>query len=145
VEKPVVLLVDDNEAICTLITAVLQPEFSVEVVSDGAVAIDRVKSRQYAAILLDLLMPMTDGFAVLDVLAERPDLLRRTIVVTAALSPRELTRVRAYEICCIVGKPFDVETLRSAVKQCIGGFPFKPGTLLAPGMLLLLADLLRPM
>src|SRR5258708_23259558 len=65
VEKPYVLLADDNEGTCTLITALLHRDYNVEVALDGQEAIDRLRTRKYAAILLDLRMPHTDAFAVL--------------------------------------------------------------------------------
>jgi CheY-like chemotaxis protein len=148
-EKPRVLLADDNEATCTLITALLHRDFVVEIANDGQEALEKLKSRQYAAILLDLLMPVVDGYAVLDHLQrENPALLDRVIVVTASLSPRELNRVRTYAIHGLLPKPFEVETLQIAVRECagLGGeSPFR-GPLLAGGMLLMLAaDLLRKM
>lgn len=148
-EKPLVLLADDNEATCTLITALLHKAFVVEIANDGHEALEKLKSRQYAVILLDLLMPGVDGYVVLDHLQrETPALLDRVIVVTASLSPRELARVRTYPIHGLLAKPFDVETLQIAVRECagLGGeSPFR-GPLLAGGMLLMLAaDLLRKM
>ncbi len=145
-EKPFVLLADDNEATCTLIQALLQNEFVVEVASDGHEAIEKLKSRQYAAILLDLLMPIVDGYAVLDYLtAERPDLLRRVLVVTASLATREMQRLRAYEVRGVLSKPFELDALQNAVRQCAGtgGEPFLSAPLFTGGMLLLLANLLR--
>ncbi len=145
-EKPFVLLADDNEATCTLIPALLQNEFVVEVASDGHEAIEKLKSRQYAAILLDLLMPIVDGYAVLDYLtAERPDLLRRVLVVTASLATREMQRLRAYEVRGVLSKPFELDALQNAVRQCAGtgGEPFLSAPLFTGGMLLLLANLLR--
>lgn len=145
-EKPFVLLADDNEATCTLITALLQREFAVEVASDGAEAIEKLKGRQYAAVLLDLLMPGVDGYGVLDYLREeRPDMLRRVLVVTASLSAREMERVRGYNVCGVIGKPFEVETLFSAVQQCAGTGttqPFLRGPIVSSGMILLLAEML---
>jgi CheY-like chemotaxis protein len=147
VDRPFVLLADDNEATCTLIAALLHPEFDVEVATDGAEAIEKLKARQYAAILLDLLMPTMDGYAVLDFLrAERPDVLARVLVVTAALSPTNLERVRGYGVCGVVAKPFEVETLLQAVRGCAGSEDAAPprGPLLFSGsMILLLADFLR--
>jgi CheY-like chemotaxis protein len=146
VEKPLVLVADDNEATCTLITALLQREFAVDVASDGAEAIEKLKSRQYSAILLDLLMPVVDGYGVLDHLrAERPELLRRVLVVTASLSQREMNRVRDYDICAVIGKPFEVETLFSAVQQCAGtpAPQFRTGPIVSGGMILLLAELVK--
>ena len=145
-EKPVVLLADDNEATCTLILALLRSDFVVEIVNDGGEAIERLKRRQYAAILLDLLMPGVDGYAVLDYLAtEHPGLLERVLVVTASLSPREMQRVREYPVCGVVAKPFEVDVLQHAVRQCAGltGEPSMRAPLISSGMILLLADLLR--
>ncbi|HYH07746.1 MAG TPA: response regulator [Thermoanaerobaculia bacterium] len=145
-EKPSVLVVDDNEATCTLITALLQTDFAVEVVHDGQEAIARLKSRRYATILLDLLMPIVDGYGVLDFLGEtNPELLRKTIVVTASLSPRQLDRVKKYEVCGIIAKPFEVDTLFAAVRQCADdtGPLFMRGPLLSSGMILLLAEVGR--
>lgn len=145
-EKPFVLLADDNEATCTLIQALLQHEFVVDLASDGHEAIEKLKSRQYAAILLDLLMPIVDGYAVLDHLAaEQPDLLRRVLVVTASLSAREMQRLRSYAVGAVIPKPFEVDVLQNAVRQCAGlaGDSFLRAPLLSGGMLLLLADLLR--
>ena len=145
-EKPFVLLADDNEATCTLIQALLQNEFVVDIASDGHEAIEKMKSRQYAAILLDLLMPGVDGYAVLDhLVAERPDLLRRVLVVTASLATREMQRLRAYTVCGVLAKPFELDALQNAVRQCAGtgGEPFLGTPLFSGSMLLLLADLLR--
>jgi CheY-like chemotaxis protein len=145
-EKSIVLLVDDNEPTCTLMTALLQAEFEVETATDGLEAIEKLKSRQYAAILLDLLMPVADGFAVLDFLrAERPEVLPHVLIVTAALSSRYMQRVREYDVCGVIAKPFDVDSLFAAVKRCAGEDDLRPlrGPLLSGGMILLLADLLR--
>jgi CheY-like chemotaxis protein len=146
VEKPFVLLADDNEATCTLIRALLQNEFAVEIASDGHEAIDKVKRRPYAAILLDLLMPIADGYTVLDFLkSERPELLRRVLVVTAAVSPRDLKRVSDYPISGVVAKPFEVDVLQGAVRRCAHdqGQSDLSTPLMSGSMLLLLADLLR--
>jgi CheY-like chemotaxis protein len=147
VEKPFVLVADDNEATCTLITALLRRDFTVDAVNDGADAIAKLKNRQYAAIVLDLRMPQVDGYGVLDfLLAERPSMLRQVLVVTASLGPRELERVRAYEVCQIVPKPFEIDELLELVRQCAGvngDGAGLGGTILHSGMIFLIADLLR--
>lgn len=145
-QKPFVLVADDNEATCTLLTALLHHDFVVETAGDGASAIEKVKGRRYAAVILDLVMPRVDGFAVLDFLRdERPDLLARAIVVTAAIGRRDLDRLAGYAICATIRKPFDVEELLAKVRECAGagGTGDGRGPMLSAGMLLLLADLLR--
>jgi CheY-like chemotaxis protein len=146
VEKPYVLLADDNEATGTLITALLHRDFNVEIASDGREAIERLRTRQYAALLLDLRMPHADGFAVLEHLSEhQPKMLSSVLVVTAALAQRDLQRAIAYGICGIVTKPFEIEELVAAVKKCTSS---DDGSTLGPvlcssGVIWLLADLLR--
>jgi CheY-like chemotaxis protein len=145
-EKPVVLLADDNDATCTLVTALLRTDFDVEVAHDGADAIEKLKARAYAAVLLDLRMPVLDGYAVLDYLRdEAPEILSRLLIVTASLSASEMERVHRYPVCGIVAKPFEVDALFAAVRQCAGetGPQFIRGPLLASGVILFLAEVLR--
>lgn len=142
-DKPVVLIADDNEATRTLIAALLQPDFLAETASDGGETIERLKSRRYAAILLDLRMPATDGYGVLDYLEkERPDLLPRVLVVTASLSRRELERVSAYKVHGVIAKPFDVDALAAAVRACAtkNDPPLTGGSLMSSSMLFLIAE-----
>jgi CheY-like chemotaxis protein len=143
-EKPAVLLVEDNEATVALITALLRHDFVVDPALDGGAAIEKLRTKYYAAILLDLRMPRTDGFAVLDFLKNNNDsMLRRVLIVTASLTRSDLERAAAYEVCGIVHKPFDVEALTAAVKECAGGGPVSFDRFLSGGMLVLLADMLQ--
>ncbi|PYQ27002.1 MAG: hypothetical protein DMF56_21875 [Acidobacteria bacterium] len=144
-DKPFVLLAEDNEGTCTLIKALLQPEFQVEVAGDGAETIEKLKARQYAVILLDLLMPVTDGYAVLEFLKrDHPELLPRVIVMTASISRRAMEGVREYAVGGVITKPFEIEEVLATVREMTGIDPRPPrGSLLSSGMLLLLADFLR--
>jgi putative two-component system response regulator len=147
VEKPSVLLADDNEATCTLITALLHRDFNVEIALDGREAIERLRTRRYAALLLDLRMPQMDGFAVLDFLNEtQPKVLANVLIVTAALTKREMERAGSYGVCAIIPKPFEVETLLAAVKKCASldeDSTLGPILCSSGPVIFLLADLLR--
>jgi putative two-component system response regulator len=146
IEKPSVLLVDDNEPTRTLITALLQREFDVHHAIDGHDAIEKLKTSAFSAILLDLRMPVIDGFGVLEFLEQNAaPMLKKTIIVTAALASREIDRAKAFGVWEIVRKPFDVETLVEAVRKCVGGESGKFSNVFCSSgpMLLLLADLLR--
>lgn len=145
-DKPFVLLADDNEATCTLITALLQNEFVVDIARDGEEALQRLKTRQYSAILLDLLMPVLDGYGVLDfVRDERPDLLQQVMVVTASLDARQMERLSAYHVRRVIAKPFEVDLLYSCVRECAGvtGPSRMRGSFMSSGMLLLIAEMLK--
>jgi len=143
-DKPSVLLVDDNEATCTLVTAVLQRDFRTDVANDGAEALEKLKTGKYAAIILDLLMPPPDGYDVMDVLMQtRPEMLKRTVILTAALSPREKQRMKDYPVADLIAKPFDVEALLASVKKCSGSDGLGLGNVLSSGMLLFIAEMIQ--
>ena len=147
VEKPHVLVADDNEATCTLLIALLHRDFDVETAFDGQETIERLRTRRYSAVLLDLRMPQADGFAVLEFLKEhQPAMLRRVLVVTASVGARDLQRAASYGLCGVVTKPFAVETLLETVKNCAGvddGNALGPMLCSSGPVILLLADLLR--
>ena len=143
-EKPFILLVDDNEPTCTLMTALLQKDFAIDVASDGLEAIEKLKTNSYGAIILDLLMPQLDGYGVLDFLKEHnPNMLHRVLVVTASLTRNDIARVHSYNVCTLISKPFEVDTLLSAVRQCVEVTPSGRAAILSSGMILLLSELLR--
>lgn len=143
--RPLVLLVDDNDATCTLIKAVLQHEFSVDVANDGGEAIEKLRTNRYQAVLLDLRMPHVDGFEVLAFLRRHdPTRVGSVIVVTAALTTKELDRLREYDLCAVVRKPFEIDALQATVRKCAA--PKAESaivTILSSGMIIILAELLR--
>jgi len=143
-EKPFVLLVDDNEATTTLLTALLHREFEVDIATDGIEALEKLKTKNYGAVILDLLMPQLDGYGVLEFLRDNnPDLLKRILVVSAALTRKEMTRLKTYDVCQIISKPFEVDHLLAAVRKCVGSNPTPRGTMISSGMILFLAEMLR--
>ncbi len=63
---PRVLLVDDDEALCELLSEYLESEgFSVHSVHDGAQALEVVQQETWDAIILDVMLPGMNGFDVL--------------------------------------------------------------------------------
>jgi CheY-like chemotaxis protein len=142
--EKIVLLAEDNDATCTLVTAILHREFTVECATDGNDAVERLRTKRYAVVLLDLLMPGVDGFGVLDFLrVHAPEMIPRVLILTAALTQKELARANSYPICGIVKKPFEVEALLDSVRQCADQDDNGRSPLLTPAMLILLAGILK--
>lgn len=68
-----------------LMTVLKRNGVSTEVVGDGETALERLRNLEYDAILLDLMLPRTNGFEVIRHLeCLKPHVLNRVIVVTAA-------------------------------------------------------------
>jgi DNA-binding response OmpR family regulator len=107
-----ILIVEDDQPLRTLLTALLtQHGYTFESIGDGRAAIDRIRRKEYGAILLDLMLPEANGFEVIDyVRAERPLLMQSIIVITAA-SKHTLQDFDASTVAALVRKPFDIHSL----------------------------------
>ena len=61
-----VLVIDDDVGLCELVGEYLQPEgYSVEAIHNGERGIDRALSNEHDLVVLDVMLPGTNGFDVL--------------------------------------------------------------------------------
>jgi CheY-like chemotaxis protein len=87
VEGRTIVVVDDDPMALELVRVTLEPQgWAVKVCERGADAITLIASTRPSVVLVDLLMPETDGFAVIDALAARPETADIPIVVLTAKS-----------------------------------------------------------
>lgn len=116
-----ILIVEDDQPLRLLLTAVLtQHGYTFEAVADGRAAIDCIRRQRYAAILLDLMLPETNGFEVIDyVRAERRDLMKSIVVITAA-SKHTLQDFDDSTVGALVRKPFDIHKLIETLDRVTG-------------------------
>ncbi len=113
-----ILCIEDDEAIRELFAAVLVREgFEVAVEESGLQALQWLqKSRLPNLILLDLMMPVMDGWQVLGELAREPKLFLIPVVVVSAIS--ELTpRVFPTNVKRTLTKPIRLDTLIKTVHE----------------------------
>ena len=119
--KPTVLVVDDDESIRSLLTRLLRSE-GVEVVtaSDGESALTEFSRVQPDLVLLDVMMPEPDGFAVCRQLKSDPDTMLTPIVLLTGLESTE-ERVRGIEagVDEFLSKPFQREELLARVRSLL--------------------------
>jgi DNA-binding response OmpR family regulator len=113
-----ILVVDDDDAIRALLFTILRRRgFAVDGARNGEEALVRLRSCVYAAMLLDLMMPVKNGWEVLDELATFPEAQRPLVIVlTAGGEPRDLN---PHIVAGSIRKPFDVEMLIDAVSASL--------------------------
>jgi CheY-like chemotaxis protein len=116
--KKKILIVDDDDAIRTMVERVLRREkFEVESARDGFEAIEKLTQNDYATVLLDLMMPRVDGHGVLRFLeTERPE--APPVIVMTANVPSAMTAEAAAPVFRVLSKPFDIGQLVSHVREC---------------------------
>lgn len=115
-----VLVVDDDWRVRELVQLALEESgFSVTTAADGVRAIAFVRKERPAALVLDLTLPGTDGFAVAEAVREIHGDKVPILVVSADDSSRE--KVDAIGAVGHLGKPFDLDELIQLVERAVEG------------------------
>jgi DNA-binding NarL/FixJ family response regulator len=79
---------------------------------------DLLRQYQYAVVLIDLMMPEVDGFALLDQIAGGDVVSPPVVLVITAADRATLDRLDAQRIHGIIRKPFDPEEIARLVVAC---------------------------
>lgn len=106
-----VLVVDDEAAIRALIAKIVQRAgFTVDTARDGAEAIDMLRAGRYSVLVIDLMMPVMDGYDVIQHIraAGIHDL---AIIVITAGDTAAIRRLDPALVHSVVRKPFDIDVL----------------------------------
>ncbi len=118
-----ILIVDDEPDILLLLRLNLSAEgYDVVLAADGEKALERIASDQPDLVVLDVMMPVMDGWGVLDALprlAHPP----RVIVVSAKSSDRDITRAIESGAVDYLTKPFSPAELGVLVQQVVALSP----------------------
>lgn len=126
--KEKILIVDDIAVNREILASMLEGFYQIIEVSDGGQAIDILKSENdgIALVLLDLIMPKVDGFAVLQFMKDAGIFARVPVIVISADSDakteRECLKLGASDF---IRKPFDNMTVKNRVKNLAELFVYK--------------------
>ncbi|HOZ49753.1 MAG TPA: response regulator [Candidatus Hydrogenedentes bacterium] len=114
-----VLVVDDEKNIRLALSQALVPmELDVETAVNGEDALQRVQSKEFHLMLLDLKMPGMDGMEVLRRLAElRPDI--RVIIITAHGTVSSAVEAMKLGAVDFIQKPFSPKEIRDLVQSVL--------------------------
>jgi CheY-like chemotaxis protein len=114
-----VLIVDDDPDIRDAMGECLRYEgYDVHSAADGRDALDRLEyGLRPAVILLDLMMPVLNGFDVLEALKSRPEWKSIPVVIVSANRGYEAEDLSG--AVSILRKPVNVDRLLAAVEQAV--------------------------
>lgn len=106
-----VLVVDDEPAIRALVAKIVERAgLTVDTAADGAAAIEQLESTPYSVVVVDLMMPNVDGYALIEYVKNREGEKPAIIVVSAGESAA-LRQLDGSMVHSIVRKPFDIDVL----------------------------------
>src|ERR1041384_1283795 len=112
-----VLFVDDDPAIRGLVGDALREEgYSVDLAAHGREALEAMRARRPATVVLDLMMPIMDGFSFIEACHSEQLCDDVPIVVISAVHDA-LQRINELPIHACIAKPFDLDDLVRTVGQ----------------------------
>jgi CheY-like chemotaxis protein len=116
-----VLVVEDEEAIRLVLEAALADEgHDVRAARHGAEALDILQEWDADLVLLDVMMPVLDGWGFLDERRRRELAPRaRVVLVSASRGARETAAARG-DVAAVVSKPFELDLLLELASKANG-------------------------
>ena len=121
--KRTIMIIDDDKMTCNLIKKVFEKKYDVVFAHNGQEAIELLSSSNdgsISCIFLDLIMPVLDGFSVLDYLNDNDYLNKMPVIIISGNYDKE-TRAKAYSyrIADMLEKPFNVQVVRHRIENLI--------------------------
>ena len=123
-----ILIVDDVRLNREMLKDILQDDFEIEQLENGEDAINRINQRSddISAILLDLYMPVKDGFCVIGEMKKK-DLIGRIPILIISSERSAAIQKQCFNLGVseFIHKPFDPLLVKTRVKNIIKLFSYK--------------------
>ncbi|MBK9690839.1 MAG: diguanylate cyclase [Gemmatimonadetes bacterium] len=116
--QPRILVADDDQALTRTLSWILKEhEYDVVVVNSGESLLDRLAAEPYDLLMLDIMMPGSDGLVLLERVKADPRVRDVPVLMISSMPPEEAT-VRALGLGAadFISKPFRVRELLARVK-----------------------------
>ena len=121
-QKSNVLIVDDAAINRELLAFILQDRYQVFQAENGKQAIEMIESKEriYRLVLLDIQMPVMDGFGFLDYMKKK-DMLKNLPVIVISGDSSDASVLHAYKLGAVdfFSKPFSPEIILNRVHNIL--------------------------
>jgi CheY-like chemotaxis protein len=116
-----ILIVDDDPTIRAMFARALKSLGEVDQAGNGGDALRLLSAKKYGVVLLDLHMPVIDGFVILHTLATKPGPNRDTPIYVITADVSDQTRIRALQRHAVffLTKPVPIGTLMALVESTL--------------------------
>lgn len=118
-----ILLAEDNDVNQMLVVTLLnQWDYEVEIAENGQIAVDMLKSKNYALILMDVHMPELDGYEATQLIRKEfsaPKSNTPIVAMTASALKGEAEKCLAAGMDDYISKPFDKNVLYEKIARLV--------------------------
>ena len=117
-----ILIVEDNPVNQKLIAFLLaRSGYSYEIADNGAAALERLRTGQYRLVLMDMMMPVMNGYDATKAMRAEPGLASIPVIALTANAMRgEDEKCRAVGCNDYIAKPYSKDQIISAIQKLIG-------------------------
>ena len=115
-----ILVVEDEADLVWVIRFNLEMEgYRTFVAPNGEAALEMLAADPPDVMLLDLMMPVMDGWTVLEEMRERGLKRPKIIVISARTAAGDRARAARYDVDGFVAKPFDMDELLEIIRAAV--------------------------
>ena len=115
------LIIDDDLALTSLLTDYFSAQqFDVEVANSPDQGLIKLKDRDYDLLLLDVMMPVMDGFEFRLLQSQSPRISKIPVLVTTGDTDSSISKRMMYPMK-IEHKPLQITPLLESITQCLSG------------------------
>lgn len=126
--KRKILVVDDKGINRYMLGGIFREEYEIVEASGGQMAIDIMEKDacNLAVVMLDIIMPVINGFGVLDYMKAKGLLDRLPVVIVTDDDSEETSdRIFEYKVADFVVKPFEPRIIRRRVQNIIELYAYR--------------------
>lgn len=118
--NPVVLLVDDNNEILTVLSDELSDKYDVILASDGQEAFVKLKESNVDLIVSDVMMPVMDGFELCNLIKSSLEFSHIPVILLTAKNTLQ-SKITGLELGAdaYIEKPFEIDYLSAQMASLI--------------------------
>ena len=126
-QKKRVLIVDDKSVNRYVLRNLFEDEYEITECVDGkeAIAVLEEQGEETAVVLLDIVMPMYDGFAVLEYMQEKRLQGVPVVLISSNVNDENIRKAYSYEVADYIQKPFEEDIVKRRVERIINLFEKK--------------------
>lgn len=121
IQKPKMLIVEDKAVNRYVLKSIFEEDYEIAECADGRAAIELLEEERDAVsvVLLDIVMPVCDGFAVLEYMKKTALDTVPVILISSNVDDNNIQKAYEYDVVDYIQKPFQEDVVRQRVQRVV--------------------------
>ncbi len=121
IQKPKMLIVEYKAVNRYVLKSIFEEDYEIAECADGRAAIELLEEERDAVsvVLLDIVMPVCDGFAVLEYMKKTALDTVPVILISSNVDDNNIQKAYEYDVVDYIQKPFQEDVVRQRVQRVV--------------------------